>query len=206
MPDAITVSGLVLAGGASRRMGQDKAHLPWGGVPLVAHVIETLRPVVHEVIVAVKDARDFCGLNANVVEDLVPDAHALGGLYTGLQAASTELCFVCGCDAPFLNPMLIRFLAQQADGWDLVIPRTHVGVQPLHAVYAASALPVIQEQLQRKRWDVRALIGKLRTRIIEPEQWRPLDPGGLSFCNLNTPADYAAARQLAVTLTRIRFL
>ena len=191
------VTGLILAGGQSRRMGRDKAHLPWGSATLIARVIETLRPVTEELLVVARDARAFAGLGARVVEDLVPGAHALGGLYTGLTLAAHERCFVCACDNPFLSAPLVRFLYEQLDGGDLVIPKTASGLQPLHAAYARSALPAIQEQLRQERWDLCALAPKLRTRIIEPEQWRPFDHGGRSFFNLNTPADYAAARQLA---------
>ncbi len=190
------VTGLVLAGGASRRMGREKAFLPWGRSTLIEHVVETLRPVTDEVIVAVKDAREFRHLHATVVADLVPDAHALGGIYTGLRMATHVRCFVCACDAPFLSTKLIRFLIQQADGVDLVIPKTAQGLQPLHAMYATSALPVIEEQLRARRWDLRMLVPKLRARIIEPETILRVDPEGLSFFNINTPAEYTAARRL----------
>lgn len=203
MTNAVGATGLILAGGASRRMGREKSSLPWGAATLLEHVVETVRPAVDEVIVAVKHAGAMAQLHTRVVEDVVPDAHALGGLYTGLQLASHERCFVCACDAPFVNPRLIRWLIQEAEGWELVIPRTRAGLQPLHAVYAKSALPAIQEQLRQQRWDLRALMGTLRTRIVEPAQWRPIDRQGLSFLNLNTPADYVAARRIAAKLTRI---
>ena len=122
------VTGLILAGGQSRRMGRDKARLPWGAVTLIEHVIDTVRPLVEELIVSVRDARQVPRLAVHVVEDLVPDAHALGGLYTGLRAASYARCFVCACDAPFLHPALIRFLIEQADGCDLVVPETDEGL------------------------------------------------------------------------------
>lgn len=201
MADGTT--GLILAGGASRRMGRDKAHLPWGDATLIEHVVETLRPHVDELIVAVKDAGAFGGLRARVVEDLVPDAHALGGLYTGLTLAAYERCFVCACDTPFVNPTLIQFLVQQADGWDLVIPRTREGLQPLHAVYRRTVLPAIEERLRARQWDLHAVVPNARARIIGPEQIARLDPWALSFFNVNTPEEYATARRLSGWLTRI---
>ena len=117
--------------------------------------------------------------------------------------ASNPTCFVCGCDAPFLNPTLIRYLVEQAEGYDLVVPRTAQGLHPLHAVYAKSALPAMEAQLRQGRWDLQALVPALRARIIAPQAWRRVDREGRSFSNLNTPADYAAARQLAANLTRI---
>lgn len=188
------ITGIILAGGQSRRMGQDKAFLPWGKTTLIEHVIERLRPVTDELIVAVKDARAFRHLKATVVEDCVPDAHALGGLYTGLRTACHERCFVCACDTPFVSPELVSALAGLSAGYDLVIPRSPRGLEPLHAVYArSSALPVIEGQLRRQVWDLLALVSTLRTRIVEGEALRRIDQAGWCFVNLNTEADYAMA-------------
>ncbi len=173
-------------------MGRNKAFLPWGNRTLIEHLIEQLRPVTDEIVVAVKDARPFRHLPVKVVEDCVPDAHALGGLYTGLRAASHARCFVCGCDAPFLQPALIRFLLSQMPGYMLVIPRTAGGLQPLHAVYATSVLPVIAAQLRRRQWELRALVPKVRALIVERDQTAPFDRHGRAFRNLNTPEEYAA--------------
>jgi len=187
------VSGIILAGGNSRRMGRDKAFLPWGNTTLIEYVIERLRPVTDELIVAVKDARPFRHLKAMVVEDCVPDAHALGGLYTGLRAARYDLCFVCACDAPFLNVQLIHFLVGQANGYDLVIPKTRRGLEPLHAVYAKSALGVIEEQLKNQQWDLKVLVQRLCSNVITPELIHRFDSEELSFFNVNTPQDLARA-------------
>src|SRR3989338_5786653 len=190
------LTAVILAGGESWRMARDKAFLPWGDSTLLEHIIDTLRPAVDEIIVAVKDARAFRHLKALVVEDCVPDAHALGGLYTGLRTASHPWCFVCACDMPFVNPRLVRALAQQARGYDAVIPKTAQGLQPLHAVYATSALGAVEEQLHARRWDLHALVARMHTKIMEPEVLAAYDPGGLSCFNLNTPEDYRRAPHL----------
>ena len=187
------VSGIILAGGSSRRMGRDKAFLPWGDTTLIEHLLERLKLVTDELIVAVKDARAFRHLKATVVEDCVPDAHALGGLYTGLRAACHERCFVCACDSPFLNPDLIRFLVEQVDGCDLVVPKTRQGLQPLHAIYATAALPTIEKQLHGRQRDLQALIPQVRAKIIEAGTIHRFDPDELSFFNVNTPQDLAQA-------------
>lgn len=196
------VSGIILAGGESRRMGRDKAHLPWGDRTLIEHIIDTLRPITDEIVVVAKDAAPLSHLHARIVEDLIPGAHALGGLYTGLTLAAHEQCFVCACDAPLLNQALVQFLIQQADGWDLVIPRTREGLQPLHAVYRKSVLSAIEEQLRMRQWDLRALVPNARACIIGPEQIARLDPGALSFFNVNTQEEYATAQVHAGKLAK----
>lgn len=179
-------TAVILAGGESRRMGRDKAFLPWGDTTLLKQIVKSFLGVADEVIVAVKDRRRFRNLAARVVEDLIPNAHALGGLYTGLRAAKHERCFVTSCDAPFLDLGLVRFLVGELDGVDLVIPKTAKGLQPLHAAYARSCLTAIEEKLRRRQWDLAGLIPKVRARVVSVK-------GGLSFRNLNTPADYRRA-------------
>ena len=196
------LTGVILAGGVSQRMGQDKACLPWGDATLLEHIIDTLRPAVDEIIVAVSDAQRFDLRHARVVEDLVPGAHALGGLYTGLREAAHPRCFVCACDMPFVNPRLVRALAEQARGYDAVIPRTAQGLQPLHAVYATSVLGAIEEQLHGRRWDLHTLVARMHTKIMEPEVLAAYDPDGLSCFNLNTPEDYQRACDMQLALLR----
>src|SRR3989338_6028167 len=187
------LTGVILAGGVSQRMGQEKACLPWGDATLLEHCIDTLRPAVDEIIVAVSDAQRFDLRNVQVVEDLIPGAHALGGLYTGLRAASSGWCFVCACDMPFVNPRLVRALAVQAHGYDAVIPKTTQGLQPLHAVYATSALGAMEAQLRRRQWDLHALVTQVRAKILEPDAIHVFDPEERSFLNLNSPEDYRRA-------------
>ena len=209
-------TAVILAGGESRRMGRDKAFLPWKDATLLEEIVKKVSRVADEVIVAVKDHRPFRHLTARVVEDGVPNAHALGGLYTGLRAAQYERCFVTSCDAPFLDPGLIRFLVGKLDGVapppapaagggpafggrpegpgsgggvDLVIPKTPAGLQPLHAAYARSCLTAIEEKLRQRQWDLAGLIPHVRARVVSVEE-------GLSFRNLNTPADYRRACRL----------
>jgi len=177
--------------------GLHKAFLPWRGTTLLEHVMETLRPLVNELIVSVDEAHRFRHLDARIVEDLVPGAHALGGLYSGLKAAAHPRCFVCACDMPFLHPALIRFLDEQAAGFDAVVPQTPQGLQPLHAVYAKSALPAVAERLRGSSRDLLGLLAHLRVRIVTIDEMRPFDPTGRSFLNVNTPADYLEAQHVA---------
>ena len=187
------LTGIILAGGKSQRMGKDKALLPWGNATLIEHVIKTLQPLVDELIVAVDDATRFRFLHAQVVEDLLPCAHALGGIYTGLVRASHERCFVCACDMPFVNPRFVRFLAGESDNCDIVVPKTTQGFQMLHAIYTKSALETIEAQIHARRWGLQALVLRVRARIIEQDTIAIYDPDGASFVNLNSPDDYSRA-------------
>lgn len=190
-------SGLVLAGGQSSRMGRDKASLPWGDTTLLVHVCRSLQPVVDELLVVVDDASRFPGLGFRAIGDLVPGAHALGGIYTGLKAAKHSSCFVCGCDAPFLNAELVDFLFEEVDGNDLVVPIANGRRQSLHAVYSKSALGVIERRLQDEKWQLKNLASELNCKIVDEETVSRIDPGLKSFININTPADYDRAVETA---------
>lgn len=188
------LSVVILAGGDSRRMGRDKASLSWGGKPMLQHVADRLRPIADEVVAVTGGRRPLGNIAARVVFDLIPDAHAIGGLYTGLRMACSDRCFVCACDMPFVNAALARFLARQASGVDCVIPKTHEGLQPLHAVYNRSALPAIEQQIRLGCFDLKALAGRLSARIVDGQAIHALDPSGKSFLNLNTPEEFARHR------------
>jgi len=116
-------TGIVLAGGASRRMGRDKAFLELDGRTLIEVVVERMARVCAEVLVVASDARPYAGLGAQLVEDRFHGVGVLGGLHAGLEAAAYELTLAVGCDMPFLNPDLLRAFAGWAEGFDVAVLR-----------------------------------------------------------------------------------
>src|SRR5688572_13389852 len=97
------VTGVLLAGGKSRRMGEDKRHLVVGDETLLERGLGVLRSVFQEVLVVIAQDSSPVGVDARVVRDLVPECGSLGGLYTGLMRATTSSIFVVACDMPFLD-------------------------------------------------------------------------------------------------------
>ncbi len=190
----------IQAGGESRRMGQDKALLPFLGQPLVSRVIGRLAPVASEVIVTTNRPENFQFLGLPLYPDLVPGRGALGGLYTALNAASQPLVAVVACDMPFASPDLF---AAQRDALlesraDIAIPKLPDGLQPFHAVYRReTCLPHIQAALQADRWRVDAWFGEVQIRYFSAEEVQQYDPDLLCFANVNTPEELHAAEQIA---------
>ncbi len=119
----LPVTGVVLAGGASRRMGRDKAFLDLGGRPLIAHVLERMAEVCAETLIEANDRSRYADLGARVVPDIFPGVGVLGGLHAGLAAAQHDLILAVGCDMPFLNPDLLRAFVAWAEGYDVVALR-----------------------------------------------------------------------------------
>jgi len=189
-------SAVVLVGGKSSRMGRAKALLPFDGEPLIVHVIRALKKMFAETVVVAAPDQELPSLPAVLVRDEVAYQGPVSGIYHGLKAATKEVCFVTSCDAPFLNLQLISQLLAQISDCDVVVPYWQQRFQPLHAVYRTSVLPLLKEQLERGELRPIFLYDKVRTRKIQEDEIRQLDPEGLSFLNMNSPAEYDSALQL----------
>ena len=130
------MSAIILAGGKSERMGQDKALMPYLGRTLIEHVLNAVNKIVADVVI-VADISDKFGLSPSVrvIGDLYPDKGPLGGLITGLRFAGEGSHFVVACDMPFIQPELISYLLSRIGDHDAVIPKSNERLQPLCAVY-----------------------------------------------------------------------
>ena len=185
------VTGVLLAGGKSRRMGEDKRFILVGQETLFDRSLTVLREVFEAVSVVI--AQDSPPLQAEVpvVRDLIPDCGSLGGLYTGLRLAKTQ-------HMPFLSPDVIRHMVQLKDSADIVISRWATRLQPTHAVYCRNCLPVIEEMMTLHNRKIHSMVGHpaLRVCVVPEVEIRQIDPDGRSMFNLNTPSDVEQARSV----------
>jgi molybdenum cofactor guanylyltransferase len=184
------ITGVILVGGKSRRMGRDKAFLPWDGAPLFEKVLDVFRASFQAVLLAGSDAGRFAGYGLQVVPDKYPGS-ALGGLYTGLYHASGEYIFVASCDMPYPSAPLLHYLCSLRNGYDCVVPETDKGFEPLFAVYAKSALPAMLDLLVSGNYRIYDLYPLLRTRYVGVEELAPFAQDGRAFINVNTPEEFA---------------
>ena len=186
-------SAIVLAGGKSSRMGRPKAMLPFGGEPLIVQVIGRLKPLFPDIVVVAAPGQELPDLPATLVRDEVAYQGPVGGIRYGLEACRSGAAFVTSCDVPFLSVSLVAHLAGRLPGHDVVVPRWEGRLQPLHAVYRRSVVPLLQQQLQRGELRPVSLYDKVRTLKVEEEEIRTVDPEGSSFFNMNTPEEYDRA-------------
>ncbi|MGB3330334.1 MAG: molybdenum cofactor guanylyltransferase [Thermomicrobiales bacterium] len=190
-------------GGRSRRMGQNKAliRLTPDAPPLIETVIATVGAVADEVFLvgtAVDDsASSFAGIR--IVPDLVAGAGALGGIHAALGAARHDHVMVVACDMPFLQVDLLRFMAEQPRGYDALMPLV-VQLQPLHAIYARSALPLIEARLSAGDYRVTSWLGEGIVHSIPPETVARFDPDLRSCFNMNTPRDFEEAMSILLAV------
>jgi molybdopterin-guanine dinucleotide biosynthesis protein A len=186
--------GFVVAGGKSRRMGADKALLPWEGSTLLDHAVARLRAVCDEVVVLPGAEPRYTDRGVPVVVDRDPDAGALGGVASGLEAVPDGRGLFLGVDLPFVPIALLRHLLALAEGWDAVVPASPQGPEPLCAVYTSACREPVRRALTEGRLKMTAFWSDVRVRVVPPEELRPFgDPSSL-FRNLNTPDDYERAR------------
>jgi molybdopterin-guanine dinucleotide biosynthesis protein A len=189
-------TAIVLAGGKSSRMGQPKALLRFGGEPLIVHIVAALHSLFDEVIVVAAPGQDLPSLPVTLVRDEVPYQGPVGGIYYGLNAAKRDVAFVTSCDSAFLSMALVSHLVSLITAYDVVVPHWQGRFQPLHAVYRRSVLPLLEAQIARGELRPIFLFDKVRTRRVDEDEIRRFDPDGMSFFNINTPDDYAAAQRL----------
>lgn len=191
------VSGVILAGGKSRRMGgSPKALLPFEGRPLIQHILERLESVLPDCLVVTNSPELYAFLERPMVADVFPDGGSLGGIYSGLRAAAGDAAFCVACDMPFLSPALVRYLTGRAGEADVVIPEAAGELQTLHAVYGKACLPAMERRLRAGRLRVVGFFDDVQVlRVPEAEIARFAAPA-LAFMNLNTPDDVGAARTL----------
>ncbi len=201
--------GVVLAGGASRRMGRDKAALLIGGEPLLRRAVARLRLALAEVIVVGAPACAPLILGTRVVADAWPGRGPLGALATALsmieanqtdQAEASEWALLVACDMPFTQPALLRAMARLAlttPDVDVVALRGPHGLEPLHAVYHRRCLSLALARLAGDDASLQGLLATLRMREVAPDDARRLDPAGRSAFNANTPEEWRLALRLA---------
>ena len=188
------VTGVILAGGHSSRMGSNKALLPHRGATLIEGIYRMLAELFEEVILVTDTPEQYQFLPCPKVPDLFPGKGVLAGIHAGLLRSREPAIFVVACDMPHLNAELIRHLISLSEGVDFVYPMSAGGFEPLHALYGKGCLPVLEELLKSDEKRVISLLPRVRVREVPPEEVALFDPEFASFVNINTPDDYYRLR------------
>ncbi len=184
------ITGIILVGGKSRRMGQDKALLPIRGKLMVERVLELFQEQFPQVLLIGDRPERFERYHLPVLPDIFPGS-SLGGLYTGLQHAASEHIFVASCDLPFPNRAILQHCCTQREGFDAVVPCSEQGPEPLFACYRKSCLPAMRAQLEEGRFNITTIFPHLLTRLVPYSELHPFDGDRTAFINLNTPHELA---------------
>ncbi|MGQ9921584.1 MAG: molybdenum cofactor guanylyltransferase, partial [Desulfobacca sp.] len=189
------ITGAVLAGGRSRRLGRDKVLLRLAGKPLAAWVMDALRVVAPDSWLVTNQPLAHLSLGYPSLCDLWPGRGALGGLLSVMLLAQSDWILLAACDTPFLQPDLLRAMLQTAHqgGGEAVVCRSSRGLEPLPGLFHRRLQPRLQKQVEAGVLPVRTLLAACRTSILPPAAVHHYDPQERSFFNINTPQDLAAA-------------
>jgi molybdopterin-guanine dinucleotide biosynthesis protein A len=193
-----SVSGIVLAGGKSTRMGGiNKALLEVGGTPILKKIVSLLDRIFEEVILITNSPEEFEFLSKPMFRDLRVGKGSLGGLWTGLYHCHSEYGFLVACDMPFLNEQIIRLLVGLAKDTDVVIPEIRGHFEPLHAIYSVRCLSHIKDLIDEADLKIISLFPRVNVIPVPESELAFYDPELRFVMNLNTPKDLETARKLA---------
>ena len=197
------LTGIVLAGGRSTRMGRDKASLVLGGRTLLQRAVDALNAVADEVVVVRAPGQRLpdieCSRPLRVVEDAIEGEGPLVGIAAGLEAAAAPVALVVGCDMPFLRPELLRLLAgRAASGAQLVVPLHQGRPQSLCSAIRSEALPVVRAHIEAGDRRIMAIADDLAVVLLPEREWAAADPDGRSFADLDTVEEFEQAQRAGV--------
>ena len=183
--DTSDITGVILAGGRSRRMGRDKATLSLAGRTLFERALDTLSGVFEQVLIA-GNRPDLASVTVPCFADKYPGS-SLGGIHGGLCAATTPWIFVIPCDLATPDPALVRHLLSYRHSFDAVVPQTTAGFEPVFALYHKNCLTVMEQMLKQGNLRIYDFYDRIRTRFVAADEL----PAGWqqALVNLNSPQD-----------------
>ena len=198
--EELDLSGIVLVGGKSHRLGRNKAVEFIDGQPLIVRIISRLSRLTQQTVVVVNDEKRISLLalpdSAKGAVDVYPDKGPLGGIFTGLSAAQSQWAIVVACDMPFLNLKLLNHMISLRNGNDAIVPVIENQPEPTHALYSKACLPHIESKLKTNDLKIASFFNQVRVKFLPQEEIDPMDPDHLSFFNVNTQQDLDYARTL----------
>jgi molybdopterin-guanine dinucleotide biosynthesis protein A len=183
-------TGVLLAGGQSLRFGSNKALAKLGGVQLIGHPARVLAELFAPLLLVTNRPELYGFLGWPTTPDLAPGGGPLAGIEAALSRVATPYIFVAACDMPDLDRALISYLCNLAPGYDAVIPVSAKGWEPLHGVYARTALPTIAAALAAGTRKLQAVLATLRVRAVGEAEMLAVSASALaSFRNINSIND-----------------
>jgi molybdopterin-guanine dinucleotide biosynthesis protein A len=188
-------TGIILSGGKSTRMGENKALIKIEGIPIIQRIHNLFEKLFKEIIIVTDQKERFSDINAKVYSDIFPNRGVLAGIYTGLFFSNYQYAFCVACDMPFLKESVIRFLLRKIGDYDVIVPKTRDGLQPLHAIYSKKCLEPIKKIILQNKFKILDLYPIVRVKIILEKEFSDLDPANESFINVNTPEDLDLIRK-----------
>jgi molybdopterin-guanine dinucleotide biosynthesis protein A len=192
----VIVTGIVLAGGQSRRMGVDKALLRIDGETFLEIAASRLRPLCRQILIAAHPEQPLPEIEGcRIVTDEEPGQGPLAGLVAGIANSDDEWHLALACDFPLVSTRILGFICERVQSADAVVPRADGRLQPLVAGYSRACLEPGRRALASGQRAMTAMLDQVKVRVLEEEELRSADPELDSFMNVNTWDEYEAVRR-----------
>jgi len=190
------ITGVILAGGSSKRYGQNKAFLKIGNVRLIDSILQEMKTIFKRVILIANEKKKYEYLEVPIVEDHIKGLGPLGGIYTGLMSMPDQAGFFVACDMPRINRQLVRYMVDIKGNHRAVVPAVADKIEPLHAIYFRSCLKPIKHLIDAKRYQVRLFFDSIPVRYVKEDEIRKFCCPSKAFLNVNTPDEFAKIKSL----------
>ncbi|MDD5434547.1 MAG: molybdenum cofactor guanylyltransferase [Nitrospira sp.] len=200
------MTGIILVGGKSRRMGQDKAFMSVGGKQVFRRILDVFETLFDEILIVTNKQGRFSGYGYPEIVDLIPDSGPMGGIYTGLTYAKSDTVFTASCDLPFIHPSPVKMIIDESCKYDIVVPEISGRLHPLHAAYSKRCMPYIIKRLENKEMNITRFINEMseagkrmeltvkKVQMTDPaseEMWKQ------TVYNMNTQEEWSKANRQA---------
>jgi len=182
----MNLTAIILAGGESSRMGEDKGLMFFEGKPMIQHVIDVVKPMVDHIII-ISNNRAYEVFGYAVYDDLIQGKGPLAGIYTGLRYSETDKNLVLSCDVPFVNKEVLQLVIDNCNTVDIVIPEKENRTHQLIGVYDKSCTTFLKKELDNNQRKIKVAIEKLNYKVVDANHI-----ASHIFNNINTKEDAKA--------------
>jgi len=191
------ITGIILAGGVSRRLGyRNKALLEILGKSVIQYVVEALSRVTENICLITNSPEVYVSLDLPMFGDILPGSGSVGGIYTGLKVSETHHNLVIACDMPFVQPHLLSMLINNSPGYDVVIPKTRDGYHPTSAIYSKNCIEPIEAMIKTGNLKIIDFLPHVAVNSMDIDTLLPNHDSNMFF-NINTNEDYLKALSIS---------
>lgn len=180
------ILGVILSGGESSRMGEDKGLMSFRNQPLISYSISVLQKVTKDIVISTSELK-YEQFGFPLIPDLIPNIGPIGGLYSVMKQVESDKYFIVACDMPNTSENLAKELIQYCSHFDIVVPIYKNKTEPLLCIYSRNILPIVEEQISKGDYKLINLLKQCKTKYIETTNFSEMKTD--YFKNINTPED-----------------
>lgn len=186
------ITSIILAGGKSSRMGEDKGFVHLKGKYMIQYVIDVARNISDNILI-ISNNSEYRSFGYTVFSDIIRQCGPLGGIYTGLVHSQTESNLILCCDLPFITENAVKYIIGKSKGYDVTVPVIDGKMEPLCALYQKRCSEKFKESLLRKELKISDVVKTLNTNMVDITSRKNIGIG--AFRNINTPSDLLRAEE-----------